>query len=269
MIFMRNCWRRLLLALLAVWMTGSVFMVPVLAVDGYTIDGIDVYRDPAAAAEHFTVEKMIWFSADGENAWNDSRVMVVSTMDDLLQAAKEYPFAALVVDTAAEPLLERDRIVRLAKTQHLILIIGFDTARRGDTEMYEKLTGMKTDKYNDTPGFAAYYVVSATGEICLWDMVWGRDFTADGLLDFAERTKDGTFYLYDCLVLQEHPEFADEINNAPVPDENLVIGLGRPPRTAIRNLFSGAVYAPASAGFCMTAGELFRCFFERTPDGLD
>ena len=228
----RNSLHRLLAMLLAV-LCCTIPMVSVSAAgdildeadattNSYTVDGINVYKDPYAASLHFTVEKLIYFTIDEETTMNDDRVMVVNTMESLITAAREYPFAALVVDAQAEPYLDRGAIVQLSKTQHIILIIGFDTARDDELATYERLTGNTTEKYVNMPGFAAYYVVSATGDIGLWDMTWGQDYSADDLLDFAECTKEGIFYLYDSFVLQEHPEFAEEINNAPVPQENIV-----------------------------------------------
>lgn len=190
----------------------------------YTVNGINAYKDPYAASLHFNVEKMIYFAADQapENVSSDSRVIVVTTMDDLIAMAKKYPFAALVVDADAEPLLNRNAIVQLSQTQHVILIVGFDAVSEKDLDTYAQLTGKSVQEYEDLPCFAAYYVASATGEIPLWNILWGQNFTADDILDFAEDTKKGIFYLYDSLVLQEHPEFAEEINNAPVPQRNII-----------------------------------------------
>lgn len=190
----------------------------------YTVDGIDAYKDPYAASQRFTVEKLIYFTANKVPAemLDDSRVTVVSTMDELIATAKEEPFAALVVAAEAEPLLDRDELVQLSQTQHILLIIGFDTASEEDLNRYTQLTGNSTENYTGVPGFASYYVVSATGEISLWDMTWGQDFDVDDILNFAESTKEGIFYLYDSFVIQAHPEFAEEINNAPVPTANII-----------------------------------------------
>lgn len=190
----------------------------------YTVDGIDAYKDPYAASQHFAVEKLIYFTANRAPAkiLDDSRVNVVSTMDELIATAKEEPFAALVVAAEAEPLLDRDELVQLSQTQHILLIIGFDTASEEDLNRYAQLTGNSTENYTGVPGFASYYVVSATGEISLWDMTWGQDFDVDDILNFAESTKEGIFYLYDSFVIQAHPEFAEEINDAPVPTANII-----------------------------------------------
>lgn len=190
----------------------------------YTVNGINAYKDPYAASLHFNVEKMIYFAADQapENVSSDSRVIVVTTMDDLIAMAKKYPFAALVVDAKAEPSLDRDAIICLAKTQHIMLIIGFDTAREEDLDVYATMTGHSAAEKKDVPGFASYYVVAARGEIALWDMIWGQELSIDDILNFAEEAKNGIFFLQDGFVLEECPELVEEINNRPLPTENII-----------------------------------------------
>lgn len=204
----------------------------------YTVDGIDAYKEPYAASQRYEVDQLIYFTTNQAPAelLDDSRVAVVSTMDELVATAKEEPFAALVVTAEAEPLLDRDKLVQLSQTQHILLIIGFDTASEEDLSRYTQLTGNSTENYVEVPGFASYYVVSATGEISLWDMIWGQDLTVSDLLNFAENSKDSIFYLYDSFVLQAHPEFVEEINNAEVPAVNVI---------AENNLTPNAAWDPA------------------------
>lgn len=192
------------------------------AASGYTVDGIDVYLEPAAAASHFHIEELLYFTVDPVNTLTDARVTVVNTTDDLIALAKEKPFAALVVDAKVEPFLDRDKIIKLSQTQHIILLIGFDAPQEKELTLYEKLMGRSAEEYKNSPGFGIYYVVADTGEIHLWDLIWCQKLVPDDLLDFLEQEKQRIFYLYDCLVMQSHPEIMAAINNAPVPPENII-----------------------------------------------
>lgn len=228
----RHTFHRLLAMLLAV-LCCTIPMASVSAADDlldetdmaasdYTVDGIDVYLEPAVAASHFHIEELIYFTVDQVNTLADDRVAVVNTTDDLIALAKEKPFAALVVDAKAEPFLDRDKIIKLSQTQHIILLIGFDAPQEKELALYEKLMGRSAEEYKNSPGFGVYYVVSDTGEIHLWNLIWCQNLVPDNLLDFLEQEKQRIFYLYDCLVLQSHPEIVAEINNAPIPPENII-----------------------------------------------
>lgn len=106
----------------------------------YSINGIDVYKYPLKASQYFSVETIIYFVSDAAFAQvpvnDDVGVYLVTTMEEVTALASANPYAAIVIDANAEGLFDEELLVDLARTQHIILIRGFNAAAVSSYEEY-------------------------------------------------------------------------------------------------------------------------------------
>lgn len=213
----------LLVVLLAVPVAA---LVQIETTPMYYVEGINVYERPYDASRQFAVTEAIYltnsYSDSQLNINGDLRLHVATSMIELLSFASQKPFAAIVIDANAAEIYDESMIVQLAQKQHIVLLKGFTDTTDTDIKAYNSLKTDISTKDINAQGFSAYYVVANTGNICLWDKMWKDNISVEDLLTFANEVKDGIFYIYDSLVIQNNPKLKAAIDEKTVPLENIV-----------------------------------------------
>ena len=191
----------------------------------YSIDGIDVYKYPLKASQYFSVDTIIYFVSDAAFAQvpvnDDVGVYLVTTMEEVAALASANPYAAIVIDANAEGLFDEEVLIDLAKTQHIILIRGFNAAAVGDYEEYASALKIERTSIHSQVFFSC--IVDAVDKsIHAYNYLTQDSISMDDIFEFAEKTKNDVFYIYDALVVQYDPELLSEIENADTPAANMV-----------------------------------------------
>lgn len=196
-------------------------------VDGqdYSIDGIDVYKYPLKASQYFSVDTIIYFVSDAASAQipvsDDVGVYLATTMEEVATLARANPYAAIVIDANAEELFDEEVLIDLAKTQHIILIRGFNAAVVGSYEEYALALKIEHASMHSQVFFSCI-VDAVDRSIHAYNYSTQDSISMDDIFEFAEETKNDAFYIYDALVVQYDPELLSEIENAVIPVANMV-----------------------------------------------
>jgi len=191
----------------------------------YSINGIDVYKYPLKASQYFSVETIIYFVSDAAFAQvpvnDDVGVYLVTTMEEVTALASANPYAAIVIDANAEGLFDEELLVDLARTQHIILIRGFNAAAVSSYEEYASALKIERTSIHSQVFFSCI-VDAVDRSIHAYNYLTQDNISMDDIFEFAEETKNDVFYIYDALVVQYDPELLSEIENADIPAANMV-----------------------------------------------
>lgn len=204
-------------------------------VETYTVNGMDVYSNPYIASTEFDVTELIYFTADPDNCqisiMNEANITVVTNMEDLIEAAVKKPFSAIVVDANATDAFDEAKIIKLAHSQHLVLIMGYNSPSVSDAQAFaenQKHLPKERRMSLDGSNFSAYYVDVNESKIKFWYPLHETALTVDVLVDFADKMKDDLFYVYEAIT---SPSANSEkmivennvVNDELLPDENLLL----------------------------------------------
>lgn len=181
----------------------------------YTINGVDAYNFPRDAAKNFDIEKIIYFSTDATNTQinltsntSSENITIVGNMDALVSAVESNPFAAIVVDSNASDFLDRSKLVNLSEKQHLTLIVGYDDKADIVADF------PAPDKVDFSKYAFACYVITPDGDFQVFDFWPTSVCSIDNVLNYANKTKDAAYNIYNLYVCGDDYSEATEVQLA-------------------------------------------------------
>jgi len=185
----------------------------------FVVDGIDAYLYPYEASKHFDVTNLIYLMAESAVPQvyvnSDAPVEIVYSMSELVEAAVENPFAAIVVDSNATALFDEDQLLAMAERQHIILIKGYNEP--GDADVLDWTSRESKTPENlridlDNTHFSAYYVSTEDERIIIWNPLNLDSPNLQDLFIFANQAKNDLFYIYDAIMASRSNAIIDSLD---------------------------------------------------------
>lgn len=169
----------------------------------YEIDGIDAYESPRSAAKKFQVDQIIYLVADDTstqipNASGDDAVITVTNMNDLVAEIERNPFSTIFVDPSAIEILEKDALIDLSETIHLVLVFGYD-------DEADILNNFLCPETADLSEYAyACCVISPDGTFQIYDFFESSAIcNVNDALRCANKAKDAAYTIYNLYVCDD------------------------------------------------------------------
>lgn len=115
-------------------------------------------------------------------------VYLVTTMEEVTALASANPYAAIVIDANAEGLFDEELLVDLARTQHIILIRGFNAAAVSSYEEYASALKIERTSIHSQVFFSCI-VDAVDRSIHAYNYLTQDNISMDDIFEFAEETK--------------------------------------------------------------------------------